>query len=545
MTRATSADALTDAGIQIDVLEGATAFRDLLTSRFGPTGRKLLVVGGDGAVVTSDLHRLLDTIELDHPVARLVAAGAVEQKETIGDGSLAVVLLVGGLAERAQDLLDRGVQRATIAEGFARAGQVGADRLGNYSRVIEDSDDHVLEGVARGSLASSTAETEPGVLDAVSDAARLLYEARDGRGGLKVDDVEFRHVEGQGPNAELIRGTVVDKSPVSETTPTEFEGAAIAVIGGGRKAGSGIEERSLKRQGGEPGKGRTEVEFTPETPEDITAFREAEVAQVDDQIDALLATGADVVFCTMGISRAAQARLEAEGIPAFRALTGEQSRRLARAVGARVVMHLEDIDAADLGRAGALRVITEDEETHVRIEDCPSGEVATLLLTGGVGESIEELERDLRAAIVSTHGVMNGGPVVPGGGNIEVALASEIRGAARGVSDRTAVAMDAYADALEDIPRILAKNAGADPIDVLMALRTRGVETTFDALHGEVRPVEPDGPYVPERVVRSTVTTATELAVQLSRIDDVLAATDEEDDAITDVDFRPKPDRDL
>ena len=343
-------DVLTGRSVDVDVLDGATAFRDLLAPRFGPSGQKLMLVTGDGVVVTSDLHRLLDAAEIEHPVARLVAAGAVEQKERVGDGSLATTLLVGSLADRTRNLLERGLGRATIADGFARAGMVAADRVDDYARSVAPTDGRALEGVARGALASVTAETRPGVLRSIVDSARLVHDARGASGSLHVGDVEFRHFGGDRSNVELIRGTVLEEAPVSDATPRELEDVGIAVVGGGRKAGSGIEERSLKRGGGEPGEGRTEVTFTPEAPEDVGTFKDAEVEDVDAQVDALIDAGAGVVFCTMGISDVARARLVAEGIPAFRTLTGDQSRRLARAVGARVVMHLPDVAPSDVGR---------------------------------------------------------------------------------------------------------------------------------------------------------------------------------------------------
>jgi len=207
------------------------------------------------------------------------------------------------------------------------------------------------------------------------------------------------------------------------------------------------------------------------------------------------------------------------------------------------VMHLADIDASDLGRVGRFRVLTDAEgDDWVRVEDCPSGEVATLLLPDSVEASRAELERDLRAAIVTALDVLQGEPVVPGGGTIEVALASAVREAARGVDDRTALVMDAYADALEELPGTLVRNAGADPLTVLPALRAGGTERTFDVAAGEARPVTADTPRHPASVVRGAVGTATDLAVRMTRVDDVLAATEDDEDVIEDPDFTPNVD---
>jgi chaperonin GroEL (HSP60 family) len=456
---------------------------------------------------------------------------------------LAVVLLAGSLASCAGDLLDDGFHRATVAAGFARAGGVVADSVTEDARTATAPDDPAMTGVARAGLASLFVEAEPGVLDAVLGTIRLLHEAVTGAGNLGLDDVEFEHVPGTVGTVELIRGTVLDEPPISETTPRGLKDAAIAIIGGGRKAGTGIEERVPQRHGGTPGEGRTEVQLETDDFEDIDELRGEEREQVDEQVEAVVGAGADVVFCNMGISDAARALLRAEGVPAFRGLTAGRARPMVRATGARRVMHLADIDASDLGRVGQFRVLTDAEgDDWVRVEDCPDGEVATLLLPDSVEASRAELERDLRAAIVTALDVLQGKPIVPGGGTIEVALAGAVREAARGVGDRTAPVMDAYADALEELPGTLIRNAGADPLAALPALRAGGTERTFDVAAGEVRAVTDDTPHHPVGVVRGTVGTATDLAVRLTRVDGVLAAAEDDEDIIEEPDFTPNVD---
>lgn len=529
--------------MDVDVLAGAVAFRNLLAPRYGPVGQKILLADDDRAIVTSDLHRLLDEVELTHPAARMVAAGAVEQKTTIGDGSLAVALLTGALAARARDLLEESFHRATIGSGYHRAGEVAIDEVDACARPVESPDDPTIAGVARAGLASLVTEGEPGVLDAVLETARLLHTEVSTTRTLGLDDVEFTHRHRNGGSVELLRGAVLDESPVSETTPTDIEDAAIAVIGGGRKAGSGIEERTPRRQGGEPGEGRTEFALDAETADDVMALHSREREQVDEQIETIIEAGTDVVFCNMGISKTAQGRLRTAGIPAFRGLTSGRSRLVARATGARRVMHLAELTASDLGRAGRFRVVSDGDGTdYVRLEDCPHGEVATLLLPDVVAESRAELERDLRASVVTVLDVLQGEPVVPGGGTTEVALARTVRDAARGTDDRTALVMDAFADALEDLPRALIRNAGADPLDLLPALRTGETARTVDVATGDVVSVTPETPHHPASVFRGMIGTATDLAVQLTRIDAVLSATDDDEDTVEDVDFSPNVD---
>lgn len=543
MTAGSDEALLSQARMDVDVLGGTTAFRSLLASRYGPVGQKILLADEERSFVTSDLHRLLNEVELEHPAARIVASGAVEQKETVGDGSLAVVLLAGSLAAQARELLGQGLHRTTIAAGFTHAVEVATEEVAECARSVNGLNDPAMEGVARAGLASLFIENEPGVLDAVLDTVRLLLRKVDVAGDLSLQDIEFERNPRNAGNVELIRGTVLDESPISETTPTDLENVSVAILGGGRKAGHGIEERIPKRHGGEPGEGRTEMKLSPDTHADVIAMKRQERDQVDEQIDTVIEAGADVVFCNMGISDAARGRLRAEGIPAFRGLTSGRSRLLARATGARRIMYLADIGPSDLGRAGRFSVLTDaDGEQYVLVEDCTNGEVATLLLPDTVEDSREELERDIRAAIVTALEVLQGDPVVPGGGTIEVALAAAVREAAYGIDDRSALVMNAYADALEELAGTLARNAGADPLEVLPALRAGGTDRSFDVAASEVRPVTPETPHHPANVVRGVVRTATDLAVQLTRIDQVLSAHEEDEDAIEDPDFSPNID---
>lgn len=526
------------------VLDGPVLLGDLVDGLYGPDGRYKLVETADGPVVASDLHRLLDELTLDHPGAHLVASGAVQQKEVTGDGSLTLTLLARGLATRAQELLDDGFHRATVARGFQQARQVALDALPALAIDATALDDPRGRTAVRDSLGGTVRSDS--VVDAAIEAAELVASARHGRaGGLELEQIEFRHVPAtDAPTVELLSGVFLDRDPVTTNTPTLVENPRIAVIGGGKKAGTGIEERELKRAGGSKGKGRTEVSVDAASPEDLETFRRYERDDVERQVDLLVDADVDAVFTTMGISDHAIAALDAAGIVAFRNLQPDHARRLSRATGAAIVMHFDDLAPDDVGRAGRLRVETHEDDTYVRVDGCDAGNVGTLLVSGAVDAGTAAFQRDVMTAVVTGLAILDGGDLVPGGGGAFTRLAAAVRDAGTSVPDRSALVMEAYADALEDVPRTLARNAGANPLDVLTTLRAAGDDGVFDGSTRTVRAADNDGPFDRLAVLEGAVGTATDVVVQLVRIDEVLPAS-AEDDEVTDYNLQPDPERDL
>lgn len=535
----TATDPLDD----VDVLDGAVQLGELAAALYGPDARHKLVLTGEEPVVTSDLHQLFEVLDVDHPGAVMVGNGAVQQKESVGDGSTGVVLLARALAERADDLLVDGMHRASVADGFDRARAAAVAAISSISSPVDGLDDPRGRAAVRAALGGYGDVDQ--TLDAVTEAAGLVAEARRaGRDGIGIDHIEFRHVsDAHAPRAELLRGLFLEREPVTPNTPREFEDARVAVVGGGKNAGRGIEERELKRAGGSEGKGRTEVTVNPETPEDRTMFQQWEKAEVAAQVQVLADVDVDVVFTAMGISDSAVSALDQAGITAFRGLQASQARRISRTTGAALVMDLADLTPADVGTAGQLCVGTDDE--YVRIDRCPDSEVGTLLVSGTVHAGTASMQRDLMTAAVTGRTILEGGQVVPGGGGAWTRVAAAVRDEALSVPDRSAVVMDAFADALEDVPRTLARNAGGDAVDVLTGLRAGGPDAVFDSDDRTVRPAGEQGPFDLAAVVDGVVETASDVAVQLVRIDDVVRAADESDDEPTDYDFRPDPERDL
>ena len=247
-------------------------------------------------------------------------------------------------------------------------------------------------------------------------------------------------------------------------------------------------------------------------------------------VDHLVDIGADVVFAGDGIDDMAQHYLAQEGILAVRRAKSEDLNRLARATGGRVVSNLEDIESDDLGFAGSVAQKDVGGDERIFVEDVEEAKSVTLILRGGTEHVVDEIERAIEDSLGVVRTTLLDGQVLPGGGAPEAELALQLRDFADSVGGREQLAVEAFADALEVVPRTLAENAGLDPIDSLVDLRKRHDAGEFgaglDAYTGDVIDMEAEGVVEPLRVKTQAIESATEAAVMILRIDDVIAAGD-------------------
>jgi len=247
-------------------------------------------------------------------------------------------------------------------------------------------------------------------------------------------------------------------------------------------------------------------------------------------VDSLAEVGANVVFVDGGIDDMAQHYLAKEGILAVRRVKSDDFTRLSRATGANPVSNVKEIDADDLGDAGSVAQKDIGGDERIFVEDVEEAKSVTLVLRGGTEHVVDEVERAIEDALGVVRVTLEDGQVLPGGGAPETELAMQLRDFADSVGGREQLAVEAFADALEVIPRTLAENAGHDPIDSLVDLRSQhdggDKAAGLDAYTGDVVNMTDDGVVEPLRVKTQAIESATEAAVMILRIDDVIAAGD-------------------
>ncbi len=488
------------------------AVAESVRTTLGPRGMdKMLVDSGGEVVITNDGATILNEMDIEHPAAQMIVEVADSQEEEVGDGTTTAAVIAGNLLGEAEDLIEQDVHATTIVEGYHEASEIALDAIAE--QVGEATvDDEILNQVAQSCMTGKgtgglTAES---LGETVVEAIRHV-ETDD---GIARDNVAVHTQIGASSNAtELIPGIVLDESPAHDAMPDAVEDASIAVL-----------DVELGVRTGE-----IDAEYAIDSIDQLNTAIDAEESEVRGYAETVAESGADVVFTTDDVDDRVSTYLANEGLLVFENVSDSEARDVVSATGARRVGALEDLEAADLGAADRVRAENFGDDDLAFVEGGAAAEAVTVFVRGGTEHVVDELERAIGDALDVVATALASGEVVPGAGATEIAIADKIRSEAAGIEGRKQLAVNAFADALDVVPRTLAANTGQDPIDALVDLRaahesegragliTTGEDVTIDDPfeHGVVDPAD---------VKREAIESATEAATMIVRIDDVIAA---------------------
>ncbi|MFW6152813.1 MAG: thermosome subunit alpha [Halobacteriota archaeon] len=494
-------------------INAGQAVAEAVRTTLGPKGMdKMLIDSGGSVVVTNDGVTILKDMDIDHPAANMIVDVAETQEDEVSDGTTTAVVVAGELLKRAEDLLDQDIHATTLTQGFRQAAAEVQSFLEEHAIEVSTDDEDVLLDIAGTAMTGKGAEGNKDLL------ARLVVDAV--RAVADEDEINLEHIKirtdtgGSVMDSELINGVIVGQGRVNQNMPTLVTDAKIALI-----------ESALEFEDTE-----VSAEVNVTDPSQLEELVEKEKETMREQVEAIVDAGADVVFVKGAIMDYAQHHLAQHGIMAARRVTQGDLRKVARATGATLVHDVGTLTEDDLGHAGRVEEREMDDEDQIIVEDVQDGKAVSLYLRGGTEHVVDEIER----AVIDSMGVvkvtLEDGLVLPGGGAPETELAMRMRDYAESVGGREQLAVEAFADALEVIPRTLAENAGHDPIDSLVELRSQHDDGSFaaglDAYTGEVIDMTEQGVYEPLRVKSQAIESATDAAVMILRIDDVIAAGD-------------------
>ena len=495
-------------------IRAARAVAEAVRSTLGPKGMDKMLVSSMGSVtITNDGVTILQEMDINNPTAEMIIEVAETQEDEAGDGTTTAVAIAGELLKNAEDLLEQDIHPTAIIKGFHMAAEQARSEIDDISTDIDVEDEALLRKVAETSMTGKGAEVNKEhlaqlVVDAVSG---VTVENDDGE---MIVDLEFLNIEtqtGRGVGeSELLVGGIVDKDPVHDDMPKTVEDAGILLLADPIE----VEETNVD----------TEVSVTD--PEQLQQFLDREEQQLRDKVGHIVDTGADVVFCQKGIDDLAQHYLAKEGILAVRRAKKSDLEFLSEVLEASVVQDLESATEDDLGHGDVVR--DEDDELFYVTGGDTHG--VTLLLRGSTEHVVDELERGINDALDVVAQTVSDGRVLAGGGAIEVELASRLRDYADSVSGREQLAVEAFADSLELVPRVLAENAGLDSIDTLVDLRAAHDQDRphagLNVFTGEVEDTFEAGVVEPAHAKEQAVTSASEAANLVLKIDDIIAAGD-------------------
>jgi archaeal chaperonin len=490
----------------------AKAVAGAVRTTLGPKGMdKMLVDTLGDVVITNDGVTILKEMDIEHPAAKMMVEIAKTQDQEVGDGTTTAVVLAGELLKQAEGLLDQEIHPTVIASGFRAAADKSMEILKNISVKVAPKDAELLKKIA---ITAMTGKGTGSSRDELADlAVKAVASVVDEDGSVDIDNITVEKKVGGGiTDSQLIRGVVIDKERLHPNMPRKVVGAKIALL----NAAVEIEKTEVDAK----------IEIT--SPDQLQAFLDQEEDMLRDMVKHIVSTGANVLFVQKGIDDLAQHFLAKAGIYSIRRIKKSDMEKLARATGARIVTSLNELSADDLGKAGLVEERKIGDEKMTFVEECENPKSVSIILRGGTEHVVDELDRAMEDALRVVGVVIEDGYLVAGGGAPEVELALRLREYAATVGGREQLAIEAFADSMEVIPKTLAENAGLDQIDTLVALRSKhekGVKTAgLDMDTGEPVDMLSIGVVEPLRVKTQAINSAAEAAVMILRIDDVIAS---------------------
>ena len=496
-------------------IQAARAIADAVRSTLGPRGMdKMLVDSMGDVVITNDGVTILKEVEIEHPAAKMMVEVAKAQDQEVGDGTTSAVILAGELLKRAEDLIEQNVHPTIITQGFRMAADKALEILDRTGEKLSPDDRDTLRELAMTSIASKSAAGSKELLaDIAVDAVRAVAETKDGAMAVDIDNIQVTKKHGGAvEDSMLIQGIIVDKEAVSSSMPKRIEKASVALL-----------DCALEIK-------KTEVDAKIEIRQagQMQAFLNEEEKRLGQMADRIRDSGATVVFCQKGIDDLVQYYLAKSKIYAARRCKRSDIEKLARATGGKIISKLEDLSKDDLGKAGLVeeRKIGDDRMTFVM--ECKDPKAVSILLRGGTEHVVDEMDRSLHDALSVVAAAVEDGRICTGGGSAAMEVALGLRDYASSVGGREQMAISAFADAMEIVPRVLAENAGLDPINILIELRKahkNGQKNAgINVFTGKIVNMREENVIEPVRLGKQAIQSATEAASMILRIDDVIAS---------------------
>ena len=490
---------------------------EVLKTTLGPRGMDKMLIDSLGDItITNDGAAILNEMEVDHPAAKMMVEIAKTQDDMVGDGTTTAVVLAGELLKRAEELLDQNIHPTILVSGYRKAAQNAMETINKISIPVDIEDRETMRKVAVTSMASkAVGPAKEHLAEIAIDAVKQIAEKRGDRRLADIDNIQIIKKTGKSLlESQLIQGLIIDKEAVHPGMPKKLENAKIVLL----DCPLEIEKTEIS------------AEIRIRDPNQMKAFLDQETKMLKEMVDKIKAAEANVVFCQKGIDDMAQHFLAKEGILAARRVKQSDMEKLARATGGRMITNLDDLRPQDLGEAGIVEERKIGEDKMIFVEKCKDPRSVAELIRAGLERMVDEAERAMNDALSVVSDVIENNKIVAGGGAVEVEVAKELRGYATKVGGREQLAIEAFADAIEVIPRTLAENAGLEPIDILVELRAAhekkdGEYMGVNVFTGKIENMQENGVVEPLVVKEQAVKSAAESASMILRIDDVIAAT--------------------
>ncbi|CAM9586639.1 unnamed protein product [Ectocarpus sp. 6 AP-2014] len=449
----------------------ARSVSNILRSSLGPKGMDKMLVSPDGDVtISNDGATILDKMQVEHQVARLLVELSQSQDDEIGDGTTGVVVMAGALLEQAEKLLDRGIHPVRIGEGFDRACQTAVEHLEKIADAVEFSRDNTepLVTTAMTTLSSKIINVHK------QKMAKIAVDAVMAVANLERNDVNFDMIKVDGKpggelgDTELIHGIVIDKEFSHAQMPKVVKDAKLCLL----------------TCPFEPPKPKTKHKLDITSKDAYEKLFEREQKYFADMVQQCKDVGTNLVICQWGFDDEANHLLLQNQLPAVRWVGGVELELIAIATGARIVPRFSELTGEKLGKAGAVREVSfgTTKDRMLVIEDCSNSSAVTVLVRGGNKMIVEEAKRSLHDAMCVVRNLIKDKRIVYGGGSAEISCSVAVSRMADEIKGVEQYAVRSFADALDDVPMALAENSGLSPITELSAVKSRQIAEGITSL---------------------------------------------------------------
>ena len=496
-------------------IAAAKAVADAVKSTLGPKGMdKMLVDSMGDVVITNDGATILKEIDVEHPVAKMIVEIAKAQDDECGDGTTTAVVMAGELLKKTEELLELGVHATIIANGYKIASSEAMNILNKTAINVKPTDKKMLKKVAITAMTGKSAGSESDLLANIAvDAVSAIAEKTTDGYVADIDNIQVEKKHGESIKATaMIEGIIIDKERVHKGMPKSVKNAKIALVD------SALEVKKTE----------VDAKISIRDPAQLQAFLAEEENMLKSMVQKIKKSGANVLMCQKGIDDLAQHYLAKQGIYAIRRVKKSDMEKLGKATGGRVVSNLDDLDKKDLGFAGLLeeKKIGDDEMTYVT--KCKSPKAVSILIRGGTEHVVDQVERALHDALSVVGVAIEDGKIVAGGGSSEMEVALHLQNYSTKMKGREQLAIKAFAEAVEIIPRTLAENGGLDPINMVVDLKSEHEKGNkyagLDTVKEKISDMLKNNVVEPLRIKAQAIGSASEVAVMILRIDDVIAS---------------------
>merc|ERR1711915_290662 len=202
-----------------------------------------------------------------------------------------------------------------------------------------------------------------------------------------------------------------------------------------------------------------------------------------------------------------------KGVMAIEHADFDGIERLALVTGGEIVSTFGNPDKVKMGRCDLIEQVSIGDETLLKFSGVPLGEACSVVLRGATEQIIGEADRSLHDALCVLTSTVKEPRTVYGGGCSEMLMAK---------------AVEAFANALRQLPGIIAENGGYDSAQLVSELKaahhTSQATPGLNMYEGKIGCMSQLGITESFSVKRQVLVQASEAAEMILRVDDILKA---------------------